>query len=199
MSYPRRWGAVVLAGLAVGAATALLQGQLAEPWGSLVNAASPWVTPAFFLGLLWRRVVTGMLAGAVACGLELAGYYGTDLARGYPVSHTEVFFWGICAIIGGPVFGAAGWAWWRGRAWSRGLGAAALPAAYLAEAAVTYGWTLHYWSSVMLFVGAGLVAIVLLGYLRSRSSHVAGWLLATFPVGVVAEVMLVAVTRNGLR
>jgi hypothetical protein len=189
---------VLLAGLGVGAVTAVLQGHLAEPWASLVNAASPWVTPAFFLGLLWRRLPTAMLAGAVACGLELAGYYSTDLARGYPVSHTEIVFWGTCAIIGGPVFGAAGWTWWHGPAWSRGLGAAALPAAYLAEAVVTYGWRLHYWSSVMLFVAVGLIVIVPLGHVRSRSSHVAGWLLMAFPVGVVAEVMLVSVTRNGL-
>jgi hypothetical protein len=43
---------VAVVGLGVGAATSVLQKYLGSPWDSLANAASPWLTPMFALGVL---------------------------------------------------------------------------------------------------------------------------------------------------
>jgi hypothetical protein len=186
---------VVALGLAVGAATAVLQSYLDHPWASLVNAASPWVSPAFVVGTLWRRIPAAAIAGAAVCALELVGYYATDSARGYPASHAELVFWGVCAVVGGPVFGAAGWMWKRGTADTRGVGAATLAAAFLAEAIVSYGWRLHYWSSAALFAGLGIFVLISLDRGDRQGRRAAGWLVATLPVGLAGELLLGLVHR----
>ncbi|MCW2945161.1 MAG: hypothetical protein JWR24_1878 [Actinoallomurus sp.] len=88
------------------------------------------------------------------------------------------------------MFGAAGRLWWRGPGRLRGLGAAVLAAAFLAEAAVSYGWRLHYASSAILFAALGLAVVVLLGFRGRQYPHVGRWLLATIPAAVVAELAL---------
>ena len=90
------------------------------------------------------RPAAAAAAGLVTGLLELAGYYLTAAARGYPAGGSILVFWAACAVVGGPLFGAAGWVWWRRPAPVSGLGASALPAAFLAEAAVAYAWRLHY-------------------------------------------------------
>jgi hypothetical protein len=187
---------VLAVGLGVGAVTSLLQGQTGAPWDSLVNAASPWLAPAFIVGAFWPLPSGAALAGLATCLLELVGYYVTANARGFASSHSELLFWGVCAVVGGPVFGAAGWVWWRGPWRLRGLGAAVLVAAFIAEAFVSYGWRLHYGSSVILFAVTGLVAGVLLGIHRHQHVRIAMWLAAALPVGIVAELMLGLVYRQ---
>lgn len=54
-----RMVAVIACGVGVGIPTSLLQPELSAPWFSLANAASPWLTPMFFLGALWRRLRLG--------------------------------------------------------------------------------------------------------------------------------------------
>jgi Family of unknown function (DUF6518) len=185
-----RMAAVLVIGLLAGAGTSILQKYLDSPWDSLVNAASPWLVPMFAAGVLWARLPAAALAGTATGLLELAGYYLTAAARGYPAGSGILLFWAACAVLGGPVFGAAGWAWWRGPAALSGLGTAALPAAFLAEAAVTYAWRLHYWSSAALFAALGVVVFVLVSLHRRQYLVAARWLLAAFPAGVAAELLL---------
>jgi hypothetical protein len=181
---------VVVVGLGVGAITSILQNYLDSPWDSLVNAASPWLTPMFFLGALWRRPRTAALAGLATGLLELVGYYATASIRGHPAGHAILLFWGLCALVGGPVFGAAGWAWWNRRDWRGALGSSVLPAAFLAEAVVAYGIRLHYGSSAILFAALGVGAAVALGLLRHQPRPLVKWLLLTFPIGVAGEFIL---------
>jgi Family of unknown function (DUF6518) len=185
-----RMAAVLLIGLLVGVSTSVLQKYLGSPWDSLVNAASPWLVPMFAAGVLWARPPAAALAGAATGLAELAGYYLTAAARGYPADQGILLFWVACALLGGPLFGAAGWAWWCGPAPLSGLGAAALPAAFLAEAAVAYAWRLHYWSSAALFAVLGAVVFVLASWHRQQYAAAGRWLLAAFPAGVVAELLL---------
>jgi hypothetical protein len=185
-----RVGLVAVVGLGVGVVTSILQKYLNAPWESLVNAASPWLTPMFVLGVLWRRPWTAALAGLATGLLELVGYYVTASLRGYPAGHAILLFWGLCAVVGGPVFGAAGWAWWNQRDWRGALGASALPAAFFAEALVAYGVRLHYGSSAILFGILGAGAAVVVGLLRRQPGSVVRWLLLTFPIGVAAEFIL---------
>src|SRR3569833_3017488 len=134
-----RLGAVVVAGLVMGAVTSVLQKYLNSPWLSLVNAASPWLAPA-------------------------------------------------CAVGGGPVLGLAGWLRRQDRV--PGRGASVLAAAFLAEAAVGYGWRLHYTSSAILFALIGVAVAVLLGLRDRRHPAICRWLLVTVPAGAVAELIL---------
>jgi Family of unknown function (DUF6518) len=144
----------------------------------------------FFLGLLWRRPWTAAFAGVATGLLELVGYYTTASIRGYPAGHSILLFWGLCAVVGGPVFGAAGWAWWSRSDWRGALGASALPAAFFAEALVAYGIRLHYGSSAILFAVIGAGAAIGLSVLRHQRGRLVKWLLLTFPIGVAAEFVL---------
>jgi Family of unknown function (DUF6518) len=178
------------AGLAAGAVTSLLQKYLGAPWLSLVNSASPWLTVMFAAGALWPGPRGAALAGAATGLLELAGYYLTAAARGYSAGHGIVVFWAACAVIGGPLFGAAGWAWWRARGRLSRLGAAAVPTAFLAEAAVGYAWRLHYWSSALLFTIVAVVVFVLAGLRGHQHARLVLWVLALLPAGLAAELVL---------
>jgi hypothetical protein len=185
-----RLATLAVTGLAVGALTSVLQKYLNQPWLSLVNSASPWLAPVFGLGALWRRPRAAAAAGLATGLLELTGYYLTAAARGYPAGGAILVFWAVCAVAGGPLFGAAGWLWWRGaRRWSA-LGAAVLPAAFLAEAAVVYAWDLRYYSSAVLLAVIGAAVLGLTGWRGRQYPRAAGWLVVTFGAGAAAELVL---------
>jgi len=190
MPLAARLGVVIVTGWLVGAATSVLQAYLDPPWLSLVNAASPWLAVMFMLGALWPGPVAAALAGLTAGWLELAGYYVTAAVRGYPAGHGIVLFWAACAVVGGPVCGAAGWLWWRGPRRLSALGAAVVPAAFLAEATVVYAWRLHYRSSAILFAVLGAVFFAITGFRGRQYARAGLWLLAVFPVTVVAELIV---------
>ena len=191
-----RVGLVAVTGLAAGAATSILQKYLDSPWDSLVNAASPWLAVMFAAGCWWRRWPAAAVAGLATGLLELAGYYGTAHARGYPAGTSIVVFWAVCAVVGGPVFGVAGATWWRGRGRLRDLATSVLPASFLAEAAVAYAWRLHYYSSAILFAVIGVAALAGLALRGGRLLRAAGWLLVTLPAGAVAELLLDLIYRQ---
>lgn len=195
-SLPARVAIALVVGLAVGAATSLLQRYLDFPWLALVNAASPWLIAAFAVGATMRGPRGAALAGFSTCLLELVGYYVTAVARGYTARNEILLFWSACALVGGPVFGAAGWSWWRGPANRRALGAAVLPAAFLAEAAVVYAWRLNYVSSAVLFSVIGVALVALLGLRGRQHTRVVRWLLVVFPVAVASEIVFVLVASS---
>jgi hypothetical protein len=181
---------VVVLGLVVGAVTSILQKYLDLPWHSLVNSASPWLMAAFAVGSMQRRPREGAGAGLVVTVLELVGYYVTAHVRGYPVSHSILVFWVVCAVIGGPILGIAGWAWRRDTTGRGAVGAAVLPAAFIGEGLVSYGWYLGYTSSAALFVAIGIVCVAVLGARPRRYASMARWLLLTVPLAAVGEVVL---------
>ena len=153
-------GAVL--GAAIGAVTAVAQRHLSLPWSSLVNSSSPWLLGGFAAGALARRRVPAMVAGLLACVVEVRAYYSTASAIAMPVSHQLTGFWLVCAVIGGPVAGLAGWGLRRGAGPVRAYGAAFPAGTFLAEAVGAYGVRLHYHPAVALFAVIGLVLLVLL-------------------------------------
>jgi hypothetical protein len=185
-----RMAAIVVVGLGVGIATSLLQPELRTPWLSLANAASPWLTPMFFLGAFRRRLWAAALVGATTGLLELLGFFTIAAVRGDASAHSLVLFWTACALLGGPIFGLAGWLWWRRPRILSAIGGALLPAAFFAEAAVIYGWRLHDLPSAILFVAVGAGVLLLLGLRGWQHGRIALWLLVAFPAGVVAEVLV---------
>jgi hypothetical protein len=187
----RRLRPVLLAlglGVAVGVLTSLLQAYLDFPWLALVNAASPWLTTAFVAGALQSRLSTAALVGVAATTLEVVAYYVTADLRGFGVSMTYVVLWSLCAFVGGPIFGAAGYVWWR--AAPAGLGAALLVAAYASEAVVVYHFRLGYSSSAWLFGAVALLLAIGLGRHRRQYRGLARWLLPTFVAGVAGHAAL---------
>lgn len=175
-------------GVAVGVLTSLLQTYLDFPWLALVNAASPWLTTAFVAGALQSRLSTAALVGVAATTLEVVAYYVTADLRGFGVSTTYVVVWSLCALVGGPVFGAAGHLWRR--ASPAGLGAALLAAAYASEAVVVYHVRLGYSSSAWLFGAIALLCAVGLGRHRRQYPGVGRWLLPTFAAGAAGHAVL---------
>jgi hypothetical protein len=156
-------GAVAI-GLVVGTATSFAQTHLELPWAALANSASPWLLGGFAAGALQVRRGLAIGAGFVACVLEVASYYVTSSARGFPVSHGWIAFWVVCALAGGPVSGWAGWAWRRATGWWQALGASFAASTFLAEGLGAYQFRLHYESSAVLYlvIGVVLLAVALL-------------------------------------
>jgi hypothetical protein len=186
-----RLGPVLLAlglGLAVGVLTSLLQKHLDYPWLALVNAASPWLTTAFVAGALQARLSTAMVVGIAATVLQVVGYYVTADLRGFGVSTTYVVLWSVCAVVGGPIFGAAGHAWRR--ATPAGVGAALLVAAYASEAIVAYQFRLGYSGTALFFGAIALFLAVGLGRHRSQYPALARWLLPALVAGVAGHAAL---------
>lgn len=191
MQHHRRRDAILVAlglGVAVGVLTSLLQWQLDFPWLALVNATSPWLTTAFVAGALQPRLRTAMLVGASATALQVVAYYVTADVRGFGVSTTYVVSWSLCAVVGGPVFGAAGHVWWRAN--PAGVGAALLVAAYSSEAAVAYHYRLGYDSTAVLFAVIALVLAVGLGMRRRQHLALGRWLAPAFVAGAAGHAVL---------
>lgn len=175
-------------GIAVGVLTSWLQKYLDFPWLALVNAASPWLTTAFVAGALQSRFPTAVVVGMVATLLQVVAYYVTADLRGFGVSTTYVLVWSACAVVGGPIFGAAGHAWWRSA--PAGVGAALLVAAYASEAVVVYQLRLGHVSTAWLFGAVAVCLAVGLGRHRSQYPALARWLLPAFLAGAVGHLAL---------
>ena len=174
----------VVIGLAVGVLTSIGQTYLDGPPAAFVNSASAWLVAPFAVGATMRTRRGAAVAGLLVCLLQLVGYYATAQARGYPASHSLIVFWTACAVVGGPVFGAAGKLWRSGPL--RGLGAAVLPAAFLAEGLWVYLHELGYRATGALWLGIGAaIAIVVL-----RPPRELRWLVLTVPAGLIAELAL---------
>lgn len=164
----------VLIGVAIGAATAVVQPHLGLPWSSLVNSASPWLLGGFAAGALAMRRGPAVGAGLLACVVEVSAYYATATAISMPVDHHLTAFWLVCALVGGPVAGLAGWGWHRGTGRVRAYGAAFPAGTFLAEALGAYGIRLHYHPAVTLFA---LIGVALLSLLigHARWQEMLGW------------------------
>lgn len=160
-------------GFLVGVLTSLLQAGAEFPWLALVNAVSPWLTTAFVAGALQTRLRVAVLIGMAATFVQVVGYYVTAEVRGFDANLDYVLLWSACAVLGGPLFGAAGHLWRR--AAPAGVGASLLAATYAAEAVVSYGWRLGYTSSAVLFGAIALGLALGLGWHRGQLLATARW------------------------
>ena len=176
-------------GIVIGTLTSFGQAYLDSPWLALVNSASPWLLGSFAAGAVQASRRRGVLAGLVACVLEVAAYYLVTAGRGYAVSHGEIIFWVVCALFGGPLFGWGGWAWRSGPERLRPWGGALPAATWLAEAIGTYQLRLGYHSEAILFlaIGFALLAVTVLASpsLRQRVAFTAGVSVLIVLAGVV--------------
>jgi hypothetical protein len=174
----------ITTGLAIGCLTSLGQAHLDGALDALVNSAGAWLVAPFFVGALMRTPRGAAAAGLTTCALQLVGYYATAELRGFAAGGAIVVFWTACAAVGGPLFGLAGRHW---RLEPAGLGAAVLPAAFLAEGLWVYLHELRYYATAALWLGIGAALSVTLGRDALR------WLALTLPVGLAGEIVVSAV------
>jgi hypothetical protein len=182
----RRWLLPVAAGLAVGVLTSFGQGVLSGAGNAFVNSASAWLVVPLLMGTLFHRARSAAWAGLACCLLQLIGYDITAVLRGFAVSTSVEGFWAACALVGGPLFGIAGHLWRFGPATRRGLGPAALAAAFITEGSWNYVHTLQRPVTGALWIGIG--AGIALAGLRGRRGW--RWLALTLPLGLLAEIAL---------
>ena len=164
---------VVVVGLGLGVVTQLAQGLLPSGWSQAANSIAPWLLVAFLVGAFQPSWRSAAVAGSATLLLALVGYYAMTVLRFSIGAGSVLLLWTIGAVVGGPLFGAAGWAWKAGRRPALALGL--LAAAFIAEAG---------YRSVILaepavaaaFVLGGLLIPLVLG--RSRPERVNAYLWA---------------------
>lgn len=179
-----------LAGLAWGAATSFLQTVLPAPVQGLANAVSPWLVVPFLVGARSRTRGVAVLAGLLACVLQVVGYYVTADLRGFGVSVTSVAEWIVTGVVGGPVFGLAGHLWRTATGRLRGLGEALLVGVWATESVVGYAVRLGYVADALVF---GAVAVALLLTVGRRPGPLRAtlrWLAVTLPAGAAGMLLL---------
>ena len=126
---------VLLAGFLTGAATQILQSVLPTGWSQAANAISPWLLVAFLVGSVMPGRASAAAAGIGTLALALVGYYAmTTIRYGIGGGTSALLFWGLGAVVGGPVFGLAGYTWRTGDHRYRAIAIGLLAAAFLAEA-----------------------------------------------------------------
>jgi hypothetical protein len=112
-----------------------------------------------------------------------------------------LIFWGLGAIVGGPVFGLAGHEWRHGEHRNRAIALGLVSAAFLAEAG--YHWIVLQEPPVAVgFAVAGLLVPVVLG--RSRQDRIGAYVAAlpALALGALGSVVFIAIydviTRAGV-
>lgn len=182
------------AGILVGLLTSFGQTYLEGTLNALVNSASMWLVVPFAVGALMRSPVSGAMVGLLACSLQVVGYFVTSELRGFPASSSYVVFWTVCAVVGGPLFGAGGQLWRSRRAPLADPASTLLPAVFLAEGIWAYAIVLGYVGSAVLWLAIGLALAVMLS-LRASALR---WLPITTALGVAGEVLLTKGLSQGL-
>ena len=169
--------AAVIAGLIVGALSALGTAHLDGTPEAFANSISTWLVAPFLVGTLATSRRGAALSGFATCVFQLLGFYAV-----LPDTTASLAaFWFACAVVGGPVFGLAGHQW--------RTGVAVLGGAFIAEG--LYAFLIHqheYLTGVLwIAIGVGIAACSRPG-LR--------WLGLTVPLGIAGEVVLTSVLQR---
>nr|WP_127530527.1 DUF6518 family protein [Paenibacillus kobensis] len=177
------------AGIIVGILTVLGQGVLPGNWGSLANSGTVWLIPAFYVGGLGPSKLKSALASILTlCGMVM-GYYGYAMII-QDVAHSiyYILVWTGAAILGGLIFGIAGYLWGQDQGSKHKYGSALISGVFITEGLDLYLHMDDY--GHMLPVGAVKITvgfILLLVLERSNKDRVAS-LLALIPVIVLGMI-----------
>jgi hypothetical protein len=160
----KRFPLVIGVGLAVGLLSLAAQATLPYPWSQLGNSGAVWLFPAFLIGRRMPTFKQAALAGFATLLGALAGFFVAGTLLGVPYSWAYIGYWAGVALVGGPLFGAAG-LWARDeRRYRRVAALALMGGVFLAEAVhdLTHAITPP-------FAAALCVAAVLIPLALSRS------------------------------
>lgn len=185
---------VTIGAFTIGVLTSIGQGVLPFEAGSLANSAGSWSLAAFLLCLCNAAPRRGLLLGFLALAGMLIGYNVATELRGHATGITLWLFWGLAAVVVGPVLGVSA-AWARGTDRRRIAAGTAMVAGILVGEGV-YGLTRiadstssAYWV-VQITVGLGIVIATSAVRLRRTASIV----LCVALTGLAASGIYVAYT-----
>lgn len=125
----------VLLGTIVGILTIFGQGHLKGNWNSLANLGTVWLVPAFFISSTGHRKISSIISCSLCLIGEVIGYYCfQSLIYNYNflVNYFTIIWLG-CAIVGGVIFGLAGYLWYHKDEKFHGLGSALLSGVFLTD------------------------------------------------------------------
>ncbi|WP_376768438.1 DUF6518 family protein [Paenibacillus planticolens] len=122
------------AGIIVGILTVLGQRVLPGNWNSLANSGTVWLIPAFFVGALGSTKTRSAIASILSLIGMVAGYYGYSMMI-HGVAHSLYFImvWLGAAMIGGILFGIAGYLWSRDIGSKHKYGSALIGGVFITE------------------------------------------------------------------
>jgi uncharacterized protein DUF6518 len=182
-------GLIGAIGIANGLLTLLAFGTLGAGWNTLGNSGAVWLLVAFAVGALMPT--TGLaIAGATASlvGSVVWFYMAAHYLVGMPVSSAGIAIWLLASVLGGPLYGLAGY-WWRiGPGVRHVVGLALVGGVFVAEGVFTL---IH--DPVLPIVGwvaVGIGALFTMALARSRRDR----LLGVVALPVVTGLALVAYT-----
>jgi hypothetical protein len=172
-------------GVAVGVATLLGQSVLSAEWNRLANSGAIWLLASFLVGSLMPTNGRAAVAGMATLVLAVVTYYVAAKLAGAGISNRTVVIWVGAALVGGPVYGAAGH-WWRTGLDRRRIIAIGLMGGIVTAEGVSTLLRLPDLAAVgWVETIAGLALVVLLG--RSLRERLLG--LAIVPLVVLAGVL----------
>ena len=158
---------VGLLGLTLGVLTAYGQAWLPQELGSLANSSGSWASLAFLLALFGtNHRIAGML-GFLAFITLLGEYVLGAEFRGDPSSSSLIAFWGLAAVVAGPVLGLGAHWLKTDRGYLAAVGIGVMCGVLIGEG--VYGLTFiadttyppYWWGEIA-------VGVVLLGYVAAR-------------------------------
>ncbi len=153
---------VVGVGLATGALSLLVQGRLPGDWAQIGNSGAVWLAVSFSMGALWRSPRQALGAGLAALAGCLIGYFATGMASGVPYAAYFVALWSVVALVGGPLFGLAGYGWRVPHRVSHVAGLGLLGGLFVSEGLFTLLVNQHFTTGWPLVV-VGLIMPLMLG------------------------------------
>jgi hypothetical protein len=176
-------------GTIVGIATVLGQGVLSEQWNWIANSGTIWLIPVFFVSALASTKVQAAAVGVITLLCTVLGYYGYAMIV-QNVAHSMFYLsvWFVAAVIGGIIFGMAGFLWRHDRAWMHKFGSALIGGVFITEGL----FILVHWQDYSHMLSSGIVKVfvgLLLVLVLERSNKQRGAsLLAMLPVIVLGGI-----------
>ncbi len=160
------------AGLLLGALTSFAQGWLPDGLRSVSNSAGSWCLVAFVLAARTSRRLVAALVGSLTLLALLGGYVLASAARGFASSDALLLFWGLAAVLVGPVLGLAAHEVRRGSPTRAALGVATMSGVLVGEGA--YGlryiadttYPPYWWGSIVV----GIALLVVIAAVRLRGA-----------------------------
>lgn len=122
-------------GILIGILTVLGQAYLNGNFNSIANSGTVWLLPAFFISSVNNKMRNSIFAGTASLFGMVIGYYGFEAIRNqhsFSVGY-HMIIWLFCAVIGGIIFGAAGYLWRHKEQKFHSLGSALLSGIFLVD------------------------------------------------------------------
>jgi hypothetical protein len=193
-AWPRLIIVAVGVGLVLGVLTQIGQSVLPEGLGQVANSISVWVAVAFFVGIIASHPHLASVAGFATLVSALIGYYGMIWIRfGYTGGGSSLVLWTVGALLGGVVYGTAGW-YWRWTTGNARIAAIALLAAVFAAEGLYLLVILPEKAVGVGFIVAGLAVPLLLGSSRRERAYAWLGLLPALLLGALGYVALSALS-----